>query len=150
MGPLGGIGLNKRVKIDISKTERLVFEPIKRRAFLDYSDQKEHQILCYPLEEVLVEKLRSVMQRMQARDFYDIWYLLEVHKMDVAFYSIEFRAKCESKEIDATQFHNKLEQRLPQYKGRWKASMADQIQDLPDFDQIEREVMRHLKNLEPA
>jgi predicted nucleotidyltransferase component of viral defense system len=53
--------------------------------FIGYSDLEEHQLLCYPLEEVLVEKMRSVMQRMQARDFYDIWYLLEQHGMDVDF-----------------------------------------------------------------
>ncbi len=148
VGPLGGIGANKKVKVDISRSEQLQFEPVRRGTFLGYSDQEEHKLLCYPLEEVLVEKLRSVMQRMQARDFYDIWYLLEIHEMDVAFYSIEFRAKCESKAIDPTDFHNKLAQRLPQYKGRWQKSMADQIQDLPDFDQVVREVMRHLKNLE--
>jgi len=96
----------------------------------------------------LVEKLRCVMQRMQARDFYDIWYLLEIHNMDIEFYSAEFRQKCESKEIDPTEFHAKLEQRLPQYKGRWQKSMADQIQDLPDFETVLREVMRHLKKLE--
>lgn len=148
VGPLGGVGANKRLKVDISRSEQLQFDSVMQGTFLDYSDQEEHKLLCYPLEEVLVEKLRSVMQRMQARDFYDIWYLLEIHEMDVAFYTIEFRAKCESKEIDPTDFHNKLEQRLPQYKGRWKASMADQIQDLPDFDQVVREVMRHLKNFE--
>lgn len=150
VGPLGGIGANKRVKVDISRSEQLQFKPVMQDTFVGYSDQEEHQLLCYPLEEVLVEKLRSVMQRMQARDFYDIWYLLEIHEMDVAFYSIEFTAKCESKEIDPTDFHKKLEQRLPQYKGRWQRSMADQIQDLPDFDQVEREVMRHLKKLELA
>ena len=148
VGPLGGLGANKRVKVDISRSEQLQFEPVMQDTFLGYTDQEEHQLLCYPLEEVLVEKLRSVMQRMQARDFYDIWYLLEIHEMDVAFYSIEFKGKCESKEIDPADFHNKLEQRLPQYKGRWQTSMADQIQDLPDFDQVVREVMRHLKNLE--
>jgi len=148
VGPLGGLGANKKVKVDISRSESLVFEPVLKEAFLGYSDQEDHKLLCYPLEEVLVEKMRSVMQRMQARDFYDIWYLTEIHEMDIAFYSIEFKAKCESKEIDPTEFHKKLEQRKPQYKGRWKASMADQIQDLPDFDQVEREVMRHLKNLE--
>ena len=148
IGPLGGLGANKRIKVDISRSEQLQFEPLMQEPFLGYSDQEEHKILCYRLEEVLVEKLRSVMQRMQARDFYDIWYLLEIHEMDVAFYSVEYIAKCESKEIDPTGFHNKLARRLPQYKGRWKASMADQIQDLPDFDQVVREVMRHLKNLE--
>lgn len=107
---------------------------------LSYSDLEEHQLLCYPLEEVLVEK----------RDLYDIWYLLEIHEMDIAHCSIEFRAKCESKEIDPTDFHNKLTQRLPQYKGQWQSSLADQIQDLPDFEQVEREVMRHVKKLELA
>lgn len=148
VGPLGGLGANKKVKVDISRSEPLQFEPDMKDAFLDYSDQSAHLLLCYPLEEILVEKLRAIMQRMQARDFFDVWYLLEIHGMDVAYYTVEFRAKCESKEIDPAGFHVKLEQRLPQYKGRWKSSMTDQIQDLPDFDQVEREVIRHLKNLE--
>lgn len=148
VGPLGGLGANKKVKVDISRSEILVFDPVLQDVFLGYSDQEEHQLLCYPLEEVLVEKMRSVMQRMQARDFYDIWYLLEIHEMDVGFYMAEFRAKCESKEIDPTEFLTKLDQRLPQYKGRWKSSMADQIPNLPDFDEVEREVMRHLKKIE--
>ena len=148
VGPFGGLGANKRVKVDISRSEQLQFEPVMQDTILGYSDQEEHQLLCYPLEEIFVEKLRSVIQRMQARDFYDIWYLLEIHKLDVTFYLKEFRAKCESKGIDPTSFHNKLQQRLPQYKGRWESSLADQIQGLPDFDQVVREVMRHLKNLE--
>lgn len=148
VGPLGGLGANKKVKVDISRSESLVFEPVMKEAFLGYTDQEDHRLLCYPLEEVLVEKMRSVMQRMQARDFYDIWYLLGIHEIAVDFYLAEFRTKCESKEIDPTEFHKKMEQRLPQYKGRWQSSLADQIQDLPDFDEVLREVMRHLKKLE--
>ncbi len=147
IGPLGGQGNNKRVKIDISRSEQLVFEPIMKDVFIDYTDMEEHQLLCYPLEEVLVEKMRSVMQRMQARDFYDIWYLLEQHGMDVDFYLNEFETKCKSKELNHTDFPKKLAERLPQYKGRWQSSMSEQIKDLPDFDQIEREVQRHLKKL---
>lgn len=148
VGPLGGLGANKKVKVDISRSEKLVLEPVLNNVFIGYSDQEEHQLLCYSLEEVLVEKLRCVMQRMQARDFYDIWYLLEIHNIDIDFYIKEFRQKCKSKDIDPTEFHAKLEQRLPQYKGRWEKSMADQIQDLPDFEIVLREVMRHLKKLE--
>ncbi|HPG08344.1 MAG TPA: nucleotidyl transferase AbiEii/AbiGii toxin family protein [Saprospiraceae bacterium] len=148
IGPLGGSGANKKVKADISRSETLVFEPIKHKVFLEYTDQEDHELLCYPLEEVLVEKMRSVMQRMQARDFYDIWYLLEIHGMDVEFCVAEFRTKCESKGIDPAEFHNKLEQRLPQYEGRWQSSMADQIKDLPDFGTVERQVMRHFNKIE--
>ena len=73
VGPLGGQGNNKKVKVDISRSEQLVFEPVLKDVLLGYSDIKAHQILCNPLEEVLVEKMRCVMQRMAARDFYDIW-----------------------------------------------------------------------------
>lgn len=146
IGPLGGQGNNKKVKVDISRSERLVFKPVMNDVFIGYSDLEEHQLLCYPLEEVLVEKMRSVMQRMQARDFYDIWYLLEEYGMDADFYVSEFEAKCKIKDLIHTDFPKKLDERLPQYKGRWKSSMSEQIRDLPDFDQVEREVQRHLKN----
>ena len=149
IGPLGGQGNNKRVKVDISKSEQLGFEPVMKDVLIGYSDIEEHQLLCYSLEEVLVEKLRSVMQRMQARDFYDIWYLLEQHGMEVDLYLNEFEAKCKSKELNHIDFAEKLAKRLPQYKGRWESSMSEQIKDLPEFDQVEREVLRHLKKLNP-
>ncbi|MBP9924702.1 MAG: nucleotidyl transferase AbiEii/AbiGii toxin family protein [Cyclobacteriaceae bacterium] len=147
IGPLGGQGNNKRVKVDISRSEQLVFEPVMKDVFVDYTDLEEYQLLCYPLEEVLVEKMRSVMQRMQARDFYDIWYLLEGHGMNADFYLSEFETKCKSKDLLHTDFPKKLTERLPQYKGRWQSSMSEQIKDLPDFDQVEREVKKHLKKL---
>jgi uncharacterized protein len=86
---LGGQGNNKRVKVDISRSEQLVFEPVMKDMFVEYTDLEAYQLLYYPLEEVLVEKMRLVMQRMQARDFYDIWYLLEEHEMDADFYITE-------------------------------------------------------------
>ena len=34
------------------------------------------------------------------------------------------------------------------YKKRWEKSMTDQIQDLPEFGTVLREVMRHLRGME--
>ncbi len=147
VGPLGGQARNKRVKVDISKSEKLAFEPIIKDVFTNYTDLKEHQLLCYALEEVLVEKMRSVMQRMQARDFYDIWYLLEVYQMEVEFYADDFKQKCADKNINPALFSKKLTERLPQYKGRWESSLSEQIKDLTDFDRVSRELLRRLRNL---
>jgi predicted nucleotidyltransferase component of viral defense system len=146
VGPLGGFGNNKKVKVDISRSEKLEFDPIVKQAIVEYTDLEEHNLLCYPLEELLVEKLRCVMQRMQPRDYYDIWYLLEVHGMDIHYFIPEFVNKCKSKELDPAEFHAKMDQKLPQYKARWQKSMSDQIKDLPDFDQVQREVSRKIKN----
>ena len=145
IGPFGGDGSNKKVKVDISRSEKLVFDAVTKPAIINYSDLEDYELLCYPLEEVLVEKLRCTMQRMQPRDYYDIWYLLEVTGMDIDFFVPEFIEKCEAKDIDPSAFHKSIEKRLPQYNGRWAKSMADQIQDLPPFDQVEREMNRHLK-----
>jgi uncharacterized protein len=105
----------------------------------------EHTLLCYSLEEVLVEKMRSIMQRMQARDFYDLWYLLEIHELNIDFYLNEFRNKCTSKNLNLSDFFKKLTERLSSYKGRWQSSLSEQIKDLPSFDRVKREVQRHLK-----
>ncbi len=145
IGPLGGMGTNKRVKIDISRNEKLQFKPIRKSIPLTYTDQQSTKLLCYPLEEILIEKMRSVIQRMQARDFYDIWYLTEVYGLKPDIYQNEFIEKCKSKELNPSNFIIKLVQRLPQYKARWQKSMKDQIKDLPDFEQVEREIMRHFR-----
>jgi predicted nucleotidyltransferase component of viral defense system len=147
VGPLGGIGSNKSVKVDISRSEKLVFPPVPQRVIINYSDLDEHVLLCYPLEEVLVEKLRSVMQRMQARDFYDIWYLLEEHGLEVEYHHAEFCEKCAHKRLNPNDFLQKMTERLPQYKARWKNSMEGQIQELPDFDKVLRDVQKHMKKM---
>lgn len=147
IGPLGGQRSNKKVKVDISRSEKMESEPVNKKAFKVYSDIDDYQLLCYPPEEILIEKMRSVIQRMQARDLYDIWYLLEENDLDIGFYLNEFKNKCTTKGIDSSTFPAKLSERIPQYKGRWQVSMNDQIKDLPGFEQVEREVQRNLKKL---
>jgi predicted nucleotidyltransferase component of viral defense system len=147
VGPLGGLGANKTVKVDISRNEQLVFPPILKPVIINYTDIEPHELLSYPLEEALAEKLRSVMQRMQARDFYEIWYLLEEYGLQPEFYCDEFCRKCSGKGLKPADFPQKLADRLPQYKARWKSSMNDQIRDLPDFDKVAREVQEHLRKM---
>jgi len=145
-GPLGGEGANKKVKVDISRSEILVSEPELKDAILGYSDQERHQLLCYTLEEMLVEKLRSVMQRVQARDFYDIWYLVEIQGMDGGYITTDFETKCEQKGLNPRAFQEKLQQRIPEYRARWSKSISSQIRDLPEFERVLREVNRKLKD----
>jgi uncharacterized protein len=42
LGPLGGHGSNKKVKVDISRSEKLQFKPLAGHPFLLYSDLTEH------------------------------------------------------------------------------------------------------------
>ena len=135
------------MKIDISNSEEILLAPVEKDAILGYSDLQPYKLLCYSLQEILVEKLRCVMQRMQARDFYDIWYLLEIEKIDLMLLSKEFEAKCRLKNLNPGEFNRKLQDRLPQYKARWENSLGDQIKGLIDYQTVERETLRKLKDL---
>lgn len=84
---------------------------------------------------------------MQARDFYDIWYLFEKQSLNTGFYMNEFVNKCKSKGIHSSEFPSKLAEPLPQYKRRWRVSMNDQIRNLPDSEKVEREVQRNFKKV---
>lgn len=149
VGPLGGVKAKKKIKVDISMNEKLFFSPQLLKVFLNYSDQKRSQLLCYTLEEVLIEKLLCVMQRMHARDLYDIWYLLEIHGINVIFYLKEFKTKCQIKGMNSKDFHKKLDQKMPKYKASWEKSLSSQLKLLPEFTKVAREIMRHLSKLQP-
>ena len=55
-GPLGGMGSNKKVKVDISRSEQLEYAPVLKDVIISYSDIEEHQLLCYPLEVTCPKK----------------------------------------------------------------------------------------------
>lgn len=146
-GPLGGVGVNKKVKIDITRKEVLEFPTIQKSIFIHYSDLKAFNMFCYPLEEVLIEKMCALMGRTQPRDLYDLWYLLEYDKMDIAHSWPEFERKAKNKGHDPIVFKEKVLAKLNSFKGRWNGSLSSQIKNLPDFDLVVREFNKHLRRL---
>ncbi len=147
IGPLGGSGANKQVKVDISKNELLQFEVEEREIFEKYTDHESCSLKCYSLEEVMTEKMRSLLSRQQPRDFYDLWYLSEYEDMEMSNYMVEFEAKAKHKSLNPDNLENRVNQLLPTFKSRWESSMKDQIKDLPPFDQVTRELGRHFRKI---
>ena len=54
------MGANKRVKVDISRTEKLCFKLENRSMFESYSDQEDCIVQCYSLDEVMTEKMLPI------------------------------------------------------------------------------------------
>jgi predicted nucleotidyltransferase component of viral defense system len=146
-GPLGGGSINKKVKVDITRKEVIEFPTILKPVFIHYSDLKEFEVLCYPLEEVLIEKMCALMGRTQPRDLYDFWYLLEYAKMDITYSWPEFERKAKNKGHLPSAFKEKVQAKMNSFKGRWQGSLFSQIRDLPDFDLVVRELNKHLRKI---
>ena len=147
VGPLGGVGANKRVKVDISRTETLCFPLESRTMFQSYTDQEDCTVQCYSLDEVMTEKMRSLLSRTQPRDYYDLWYLSERDGMEMADLRVEFEVKARHKSLDPDSLQEKLDGKVNVFKSRWESSMKDQIAELPPFEKVHRELGKHFRAL---
>ncbi|MDH2904246.1 MAG: nucleotidyl transferase AbiEii/AbiGii toxin family protein, partial [Actinomycetota bacterium] len=90
-------------------------------------------------------KLRCVIQRVQCRDLYDIFRLVE--DMGVSLIEVRplFERKATAKSLDPATFAVKFADRLDRYKGRWSREMSDHLAEPPRFDEVVRVVRRHLR-----
>ena len=76
-----------RIKVEVTTDEPVVLEPQRRHLIHGYEEDLECMIACYALEEIVAEKLRTLVQthrklatrgwnRPRARDYYDLWRIL--------------------------------------------------------------------------
>lgn len=78
-GFAGDSSVTMRIKFDVSEYEKIVL-PLQHHPIMhNYSDAKTLQsnVLCYSLEEILAEKLRSWIQRTRPRDLFDIVKIID-------------------------------------------------------------------------
>lgn len=134
------------LKLDISDTE--VVSMVEQRTILDavWSDLPDAvPFTVYSVDEIAAEKLRCVIQRVQCRDLYDIFRLVE--DMGVSLIEVRplFERKATAKGLDPATFAVKFADRLDRYKGRWNREMSDHLAEPPQFDEVVRVVRRHLR-----
>ncbi|MGA7097864.1 MAG: nucleotidyl transferase AbiEii/AbiGii toxin family protein [Acidimicrobiia bacterium] len=89
------------IKIDITGDELPTGGDTRLGLLHRYEDQVETPpIRVYSLEESAAEKLRSIMQRLQCRDLYDIWHLLESSGVEAVLIKPDFEAKTRHRNLD--------------------------------------------------
>jgi len=65
-----------RLFLDLTLDEPVILPPERRTVATTLFPDLRPLVLCYALEEILAEKLRSILERGKARDYYDVWRLL--------------------------------------------------------------------------
>lgn len=139
-GPLRkSSGQKNNVRVDIAFEEVLISEPVRRRLLSGYSDDIETELEIYSLEEIISEKLRSILQRGKSRDYYDVWILLKEYESDFSnerLWEI-LKKKCEFKNIPspkAEDFFNK--ERIEEAGRYWERGLSYQLTELPEFHTV--------------
>jgi predicted nucleotidyltransferase component of viral defense system len=145
VGPLVGKQA-RRIKLDLSgdeyveSTEQLGIRPL-------WDDLPEIGLVnVYTLREITAEKLRCMIQRLQCRDLFDLYQLVDELGVDLADVADLFHRKARAKEIDPAIFSQRFDERLPQYRRRWQSEMSVHLpHDLLDIELVIRVVSRHLR-----
>jgi len=146
VGPLAA-GRPRRIKVDFSDSE--VVESVERRTMMpdvwpDLPQSVPFDV--YAIEEIAAEKVRCIIQRVQCRDLYDIFRLVDDAGVSLTDVRPCFERKAEAKGIDPASFDDRFQDRLDRYRRRWDTEMSEHIADPPRFDDVVRVVRRHLRS----
>lgn len=142
---LGPLQHEAGIKIDLSFNEPVILKPESKLIRSEYSDQENHLLLVYPLEEILAEKIRSILQRGKTRDYYDVWKILKFHSLRINKEKTKevLAQKCKFEEIVCNEALLFEAGKIAEAKLHWEKGLSHQINELPDFEKVIKE-SRHM------
>ena len=148
-GPVVRRGSLPRIKLDITFYEVLVLPPEKRPLFHPYSDDCRAVIIAYLLEEVIAEKMRTLLSRPWARHVYDLWQLLRRdEQLDAEKIISTFHIKCQYKSFVFKGVGDLIRPLYDEGLERsWQPSLGRQVRDLPDFTVVREELTSAIQEL---
>lgn len=142
--------LETRVMIEVTVDERILWPPKKRQVIHQYGEPLKAEVQVYPLEEIIAEKLRALLQqadmlerrgwsRSRARDYYDLWRVLGTYgdQLDMASFNLLLREKCAVRGVAFAGpedfFHDRM---LAYVKETWEQWLGPLVPGLPAFDTV--------------
>lgn len=148
VGPSKQVTTKPTIKLDLTYYEEVLERPEKRPIIQCYSDAEEARIQVYALEEIVAEKLRSMLQQIKRmprpRDWYDVWYLLTKEELDRSKIKDLFGKKCAFKDVPCQGSDDFFDASLlERVTVGWERSLNHQIKDVPSFKAVLGE-LRHL------
>jgi uncharacterized protein len=150
-----------KVMIEISRNELLLLPTCRCALIHEYGEPIEQQVVVYSLEEIILEKLRAVLQqtkklherdwnRSRARDFYDLWRILHAFsdRLDIDNFPYLLGKKCLHRQVmfsDADSFfHDKM---LTNLRETWQQWLAPLVPGLPSCETVKGELRPKISDL---
>jgi uncharacterized protein len=133
IGPLSYPGM---IFMDLTFDEPLCLEPEMRTILTMPFPSEGQKVLAYPLEELLAEKIRSLLERGKSRDYYDVWRLLTEISSELDFkllVQVLFK-KLAHKHLSVNNIDDFLPTDFETLEKYWRTELESQIIQLPPLD----------------
>jgi predicted nucleotidyltransferase component of viral defense system len=139
-----------RIMIEITVDEPIKIEPVSKRIIHGYGEKISQEILVYSLEEIVAEKMRALLQHLQqledrgwsrsrARDYYDIWRILNDYPNQLRMKILPdlFLEKCKTREVDFSGPEIFFKKVLVDYVEKtWEQWLGPLVPELPPFEPV--------------
>ncbi len=142
-----------RVKVEVTHDEPVILTPERKPILHDYEESIDSTVACYPIEEIIAEKLRALLQthqklvargwnRPRARDYYDLWCVLRKYgaNLDSQRVIATLDQKCQHRTVNYQTiddfFTNEL---LAEAQQHWQPTLRVLVVDLPECDHVIQE-----------
>lgn len=139
-GPLRqSSGQKNNIRVDIALEEEISLSTPMRDVVQEFADDTAATLPVYALEEIVAEKLRSILQRGKSRDYYDVWILLKEENTDFDRRQTRelFYTKCHAKNIMEPRVEDFfLAEQLSEAKRFWERGLAHQMSNLAPFPTV--------------
>jgi len=129
------------VRIDVSLRNKVLLGFDLKNYVPDYIDIKPFSLKILKLKEMVAEKIHSLLARKNARDLYDLFFLLRISEFDKKL--VEEKLK-----IFGMRFNsNLIKKRINEIKPIWEAELKPFVLDeLLDFNVVKDFVIKRFVN----
>ncbi|MGB3835722.1 nucleotidyl transferase AbiEii/AbiGii toxin family protein [Castellaniella sp.] len=147
----GPLPAENDVKVDVTINEVLCFPLQDRPVHRTYDGFDDlpvgPTVKVYAIEEIVIEKLLALSDRArnEPRDLYDLWYLLDSADLRIAEMRPELDAKLELRQRDITGMEQAIAKKEDRLRRLWTQRLAHQMNHLPPFEDVFREVLRTVR-----
>lgn len=139
------LGQRNTTDVDITFDEPLVFSIVDLEH--SFEDVPPFDLRAYSIEEIFVEKLRSLFQRTRARDYYDTYRLLEQESFDDNEVVAAFRAKCRARDVEIELAQGLHTDDVEAVRAYWAQALDRLVTEQPPFDTVIDRIDAYLRNL---
>lgn len=134
-----------QVKVHLTFDEPILDKPVVRSIKSSYTDLSLFKVPLYTKKEIVVEKLRSLLQQQKKwprpRDLYDLWYMLCHSGEHFTWNELlpMFEEKCHIRDI-SPDIKGLTSNKLKDWNKKvWKDRLGPMLKEVPDFDLVWKE-----------
>jgi len=143
---LGPLAHPAMIYMDLSFDEPLCLKPEFRKVLTAPFPNEERTVQVYPLEELMAEKMRSLVERGKSRDYYDVWRLLkeQCSQINLEQLGTVLEKKLKHKGLSLKSIEDLLPESPAGIKRYWEKDLSQQVTTLLPLEDVLNELKEML------